>query len=383
MKNIYPFLLALTLVSCSKEQPVRVRGTVNDGTGRIYLDDQGLGEIRKIDSTRLKRNGEFVLKDRIRIPTFYNLHMGDQGIIPLLLAPGETAEIRTDVKGFTRLYEVKGSEESVNLQKLNRRLAMTRSSLDSLKLVSERNKDAGEEVLEGIRNAYEQVLQEQKRFSTKFVLEHMNSLSAIYALYQKYDDDNFIFGSARDIQLYKITAAALDTLYPESEYVKSIKMDAVNLEKRLYAQQWNMIMEKLPDGIPDIRLPDPQGDTMALSSIRNRVVLLSFWASWDPASISLNQDFLKLYDKYHEGGLEIYQVSFDSELESWVAAINYDELPWINVSELSYPESSVARLYNVTEIPSYFLIDRQGQIVGKNYDRIALERKISELVNQN
>jgi peroxiredoxin len=224
-------------------------------------------------------------------------------------------------------------------------------------------------------------MQEQKRFNTQYVLGHMNSLSAVYALYQKLDENNFIFSSARDIQLFKITGAALDTLYPESEYVKSIKRDAVNLEKQLLARHWNRMMESLPSSIPDIRLPDPQGDTIALSSIKNKVVLLSFWASWDEASVSLNQDFLRLYNKYHKGGLEIYQVSFDSDLRRWMDAIHYDELPWINVSELSYPESVVAGLYNITEIPSYFLIDRQGQIIGKNYDRNALELKISELVN--
>ena len=140
-------------------------------------------------------------------------------------------------------------------------------------------------------------------------------------------------------------------------------------------------MESVPSALPDIRLPDPYGDTIALSSLNGKVVLLSFWASWNEQSVAINHDLKSLYAKYHRNGLEIYQVSFDSELKDWVDAIQYDELPWINVSELSYPESGVAARYNVTELPAIFLIDRQGEIMGKDYDRVALERKISQLIN--
>jgi peroxiredoxin len=383
MKTIHSLLFVLLLLSCSKEEPVRVRGKVENGTGKIYLDEQGLGKVVKVDSSKLRRDGRFELKDRIGIPTFYNLHMGDRKIIPLLLSPGEIAEVRTDAIRFASDYEVNGSEESLNLQKLNQRLAITRQSMDSLALAFEDNKNAGEEVLDGIRDAYTDVVNAQRRFSIEFVLGHMNSLSAIYALYQKFNENSFIFNTTRDIQLFKITSIALDTLYPESEYVKSIKRDAANLENELQSRNWKRVMESLPSGIPDIQLPDPRGDTIALSSFRHKVVLLSFWASWNQESVDLNQDFKRLYQKYHGRGLEIYQVSFDSELRRWMEAIRYDELPWTNVSELSYPKSAVAGLFNITEIPSYFLIDRQGQIIGKDFDRIALERKISELVNQN
>lgn len=383
MKKYYWLMLSLVILSCSRDEPVKVRGIVNDGTGKIYLDEQGLGEIRKIDSTRIRQNGMFVLKDRIGIPTFYNLHMGNQQIIPLLLQPGQTVEVRTSMTGFTNNYELSGSEESQYLQSLNQYLEKTTKSLDSLAAVYDENAGAAEEILEGIRTAYMEVIQAQRRFNIGFIIEHMNSMAAIYALYQKFDNGNFILNSIKDIQLFKITSVALDTLYPESEYVQSLKRDAGNMESELQARNWQRVMETFPTAIPEIRLPDPDGDTIALSSIKNKVILLSFWASWNPESISLNQELKRLYDRYHPAGLEIYQVSFDNDPESWKAAIRYDELQWINVSELSYPESSVAGLYNITELPSYFLIDRQGQIVGRDLDQFALDRKISELVNQN
>jgi peroxiredoxin len=351
--------------------------------GPVYLDEQGLGEIREIDSARIRQNGRFVLKDRIGVPTFYNLHMGNQQIIPLLLQPGETVKLGTSMTGFTRHYELSGSEESRYLHSLNQHLEKTMKSLDSLAAVYDENAGASEEILEGIGTAYQEVIQAQRQFTIKFILEHLNSMAAIYALYQKFDDGDFILNSSKDIQFFRLTGIALDTLYPESEYVKSLKRDADNMVMKLKTRNWQTVIDRLPSTIPEIRLPDPDGDTIALSSIENKVILLSFWASWNPESISLNQIFKSLYDRYHPAGLEIYQVSFDNDPESWKSAIRYDELKWINVSELSYPESSVAGLYNITELPSYFLIDRQGQIVGRDFDQIALDRKISELINQN
>jgi peroxiredoxin len=383
MKKYYWLMFSLVILSCSRDEPVQVRGIVNDGTGKIYLDEQGLGEIRKIDSARIRQNGRFVLKDRIGVPTFYNLHMGNRQIIPLLLQPGQTVEVRTSTTGFTSNYELSGSEESLYLHSLNEHLERTMKSMDSLAAIYGENAGADEEILDGIRTAYQEVIQAQRRFNIGFIIEHLNSMAAIYALYQKFDDGNFILNSTKDIQLFKITSVALDTLYPESEYVQSLKRDADNMVSELKALKLQRIMETLPTAIPEIRLPDPDGDTIALSSIENKVILLSFWASWNLESISLNQVFKRLYDRYHPAGLEIYQVSFDNDPDSWKAAIRYDELQWINVSELSYPESSVAGRYNITELPSYFLIDRQGQIVGRDFDQIALDRKISELVNQN
>jgi peroxiredoxin len=383
MKKVCPVLLVALLLSCTRGEPVRIKGTVENGQGMIFLDEQGLYEVRKIDSTRLHRNGRFELGDRISVPTFYNLHMRDRQIIPLLLRPGETAVIRTTAGEFAGNYEVSGSEESKNLQQLNNRLAITRHRMDSLSRLFEDNRESGDEVLRGIRDAYKAVVDSQRRFSIKFVINHRNSLSAIYALYQKLKDTTFVFNSNRDIQLFKITSIALDTLYPGSEYVQSLKRDAANLESHLQASNWKKLIQALPSTTPDIRLPNPGGDTIALSSFRNKVVLLSFWASWNQESVALNQEFKSLYGKYHRGGLEIYQVSFDSDLRKWMDAIRFDELPWTNVSELSYPESIVAGLYNITDIPTYYLIDRNGEIIGKNFDRVALDRKISELINQN
>jgi peroxiredoxin len=207
-------------------------------------------------------------------------------------------------------------------------------------------------------------------------------MASIYTLYQKIDDNNFVLNENRDIQLVKITSESLDTIWPGSEHVQALKRDAANLEENLYSQRWRQVVENVESTFPEIRLPDPNGDTIALSSLKGKVILLSFWASWDQASVSHNIPLKGIYSSYHSRGLEIYQVSFDNEREAWVNAIHFDELPWVNVSELSYPESSVAHIFNLEELPVVFLIDRKGEIVGKNFNRIDLDRNIQRLLNE-
>ena len=383
MRKFSWLLPLLLLLSWSRGEKVEITGFIeNADKGMIYLDEQGISEIRQIDSVRLKKDGSFRLKDRIENPTFYNLHTGNQQIIPLLLTPGTSAEIHADIQDFINGYEIYGSEESLYLLEMNRTLAVTKRQIDSIRKVLQENPEAGEEFTREMAASYDEIIQGQRRYSIQFILEHISSMASIYTLYQKIDDNNFVLNENRDIQLVKITSESLDTIWPGSEHVQALKRDAANLEENLYSQRWRQVVENVESTFPEIRLPDPNGDTIALSSLKGKVILLSFWASWDQASVSHNIPLKGIYSSYHSRGLEIYQVSFDNEREAWVNAIHFDELPWVNVSELSYPESSVAHIFNLEELPVVFLIDRKGEIVGKNFNRIDLDRNIQRLLNE-
>ncbi len=382
MKKLIWLLPLMVIFSCSKEKRIRVSGTVhNSYEGTIYLDVQGLGESHTADSMKMSPAGRFRLSDRIEIPTFYNLHLGAGKIIPLLIHPGSHVEITTDAWNFASGYSVSGSAESQEMLELNETLSQTQSRIDSLRRLLEEEGEKSGEFLESINTAYEEIIGKQRNYSIQFVLDHHNSMVAIYALYQKINENDFILNENRDIQLLKVTADALDTIYPGSEYVAALKSDVRNLEEALHRQQWQNIYTESKDVMPDIRLPDPSGDTISLHSLDGKVVLLSFWASWNETSVALNLQLKNLYEKYKGQGFEIYQVSMDNQYGSWLDAIRFDELPWINVSELSYPESHVAILYNVKELPTTYLINREGRIVARNPGISGLDSMISGMLN--
>lgn len=133
---------------------------------------------------------------------------------------------------------------------------------------------------------------------------------------------------------------------------------------------------------PEISQKTPQGKTLTLSSLKGKVVLIDFWASWcRPCMISMPR-LKNIYAKYKDKGFEIYGVSLDRDSARWAGTITAQKLVWKHVSDLRYWSNAAAKKYNVHGIPATFLVDKNGKIAGKNLHGIALELKIKELLAQ-
>ena len=382
MNRLLIFYLALIVIAgCARKQGFELRGTV-EGTYAewIYLDEQGITSAIPVDSSKIKKNGSFTVSAETEFPRFYNLHLGNQVIIPLLMGPGEKPVIHCRARNFSTDYSIEGSEGSAYLKLLNERLAVTTKKLDSIRLIIDTVPGLSSEELNELNDEFIRIFDDQRRFSIQFVLDHPNSLASLYALYQKVDEETYVFYKNRDIQIMKITGQALDTIYPQSAHVQSLINNATFLENQIISAQMQKMVDDAGYSIPEIALPDRFGDTIRLSSLKGKVVLLSFWASWDEPSSDLNDYLKELYDRYKNRGFEIFQVSFDSDRNTWSRNIILDGLPWINVSELSYPNSTVAGVYNVAELPTLYLINRKHEIVVKNPPAAELEEKIEELL---
>jgi peroxiredoxin len=130
----------------------------------------------------------------------------------------------------------------------------------------------------------------------------------------------------------------------------------------------------------NLSLPDMNGKTISLSDLKGKVVLIDFWASWCGPCRHNNPHLVRLYNKYHSKGLEIYGVSLDEEIDSWKKAVRHDRLTWIQVIDDKGWESSSASLYGVDMIPSSFLVDRQGVIRTINAEGPELETSVRDLL---
>jgi thiol-disulfide isomerase/thioredoxin len=136
---------------------------------------------------------------------------------------------------------------------------------------------------------------------------------------------------------------------------------------------------------PEIRLPNPEGNTIALSSLKGRLVLIDFWASWCKPCLEEQPMLLTIYKKYHGKafkkaiGFDIYGVSLDNKKSEWAGAITKLNISWIQVSDLKYWNSGAAKIYGVEELPFNALIDGDGIIIAKNLHGADLESTLLKL----
>ena len=133
---------------------------------------------------------------------------------------------------------------------------------------------------------------------------------------------------------------------------------------------------------PNFTAKTPEGEDLSLKDAMGEVTLIDFWAAWCKPCRMENPNVVKMYNKYHDKGLNIIGVSLDKTKDAWVKAIEDDQLDWYHVSNLKYWNDPIAKMYQVRSIPSTFLLDKDGKIVAKNLRGQALENKVAELLGE-
>ncbi len=380
MRKIAIAIVAVLLFGCTSDNEFSLEGNVEGASPDqwIYLKRKGVNTNTVLDSARLGQQGDFAFEHQIEYPKFFNLSTNGQ-FATLLIKPGEEVQFRARADALHD-YTVQGSPGSRYVRTLDQRLRQTKSKLDSLENLYQQQQDQlSEAEIEQINRQYRGILNEQRDSSVAFIVNHLGSLASIVALYQKVNPDLFVLYKNTDLQYIRLVADSLKDKYPRSRHVKALlanKEDLMTRYRNLGVQKMVNEMGKVSN-YPEVALPNLQGDTVSLHGLNNKMILLNFWASYSKPSIQRSLELKSLYRRYHDKGFEIYQVSLDKSAEQWRKAVRFDQLPWINVSSLNGFESYPAKVYNVQNLPTDYLIDQQKGIVAKNPSKQELRRKLS------
>jgi thiol-disulfide isomerase/thioredoxin len=385
MKRIL-FLLALVLLlsGCKDKKNFTVTGVVRDTKEKnIYISRLDIDTPVLIDSAKLSRKGSFRLKIKTKGAEFYQLGFASTNFITLLAEPGENINLLFNGKNLYDNYTVSGSLGTQKLQMLDLVLAETRRRLDSLSnLYTKESAEPGFDVKKPLLEAeYAKLLKAQRKMNIEFIINNLNSLASIKALYQRIYPETYVLNDQHDLQYLKIVTDSLTRHYPNSGQVQALARDFEKEMKQMYVSRISEIAKNLPETKLDPDLKTIEGKKIALSSLKGKYVLLTFWSYQSKDCIAENLELKEYYKLYNKKGFEIYQINLDENESNWKAAVKFDELPWINTREDDPKHAKYAMMFNVQSVPANYLFNKETKIIASNLHGRELRLKLEQLFN--
>lgn len=384
MKRYIPIILTAAVMSgCGSDHNVTVKGTFREAReGMVYLDRSEVDRSNVADSVEIRR-GRFKFTARIIGPEFYQVRFDNGEFVGLLAMPGEKINLELGKSPLALNYTVTGSPGSDQIRILDQQLLTTKMKLDSIrKVYSDLSESEFKSRGAELEKAYVDAVDEQRKFNINFVIENINSMASIQALYQRIDENTYVLYQPRDLQYLKIVSDSLSVRYPVSRHVRALKENVTSELNRMYIDRVATLASQLPGTRIDPSLPDTGGKMVSLSSLRGKYVLVVFWSTTSRESLNELPLLKSLYSSYRSKGLEIYHVNLDSDEQRWKNVVRFEELPWVNVREIDPSGPAFARMVNVTSIPANLLYDPEGNIINTNLFGRNLMIRMDQIFNK-
>ena len=370
------------LTTCGNRDTARISLTVKgapDST-EVVVSRLAMNEMQVLDTVYTSK-GKVAYKVTVYpdSPEFVYLTYGQGGNVPLLLQDRDRVSVTADWSDLSKV-SVEGSEESVLMQEVDSVIKAFNAEFDRLASeLAEAEERGGQAEVTRLKRELGSLYVKCKQNAIKYVYSHPKSMSVIPMLYLKTSGGLPVFSQTTDAILMERVYDSLKTVYPASPYLVSLA-DEVSLRLNAMEIQNKMAAAEAVD-FPEIVLNDVNGQQQSLTALKGKVIILMFWDASNVEQRVYNTDLKILYERYHSRGLEVYQVGLNSDKTAWAMQVKEQGLPWISVCDPAAGASVGAMLYNITQLPSMYVISRDGSIQSRDvFDMRMLENEIRRLL---
>lgn len=363
MKNTIYLLIAVAfLMSCGgpKDQ-FTIKGDVaGTDTGMVYLQKFDTGQWLTVDSSRIEK-GKFTFTGKIALPEMWHIALQEKEIfVPLFIENGaiEVTIFPDSIEKST----VKGSPTHDVYEQYLATVKPVDQEMEKVYGEWKAARTVGDTAAMERADSVSTVLDARmKELLKNFILSNGKSVVAPYLVTR--NSWQFELPELEEI------AATFDTALAQSQYAQTV-MKRIGILQSVAVGQI----------APDFTMSDSLGNPVALSSLKGKVLLVDFWASWCGPCRAENPNVVKAYKAFSKKGFDILGVSFDQNREKWLKAVKSDQLTWNHVSDLKGWGNAAGKLYGVNSIPASVLLDKDMRIVARNLRGEELTAKLTELL---
>lgn len=374
-------LMAAMLTSCNNKK-FHINGTVTEAKDSVlYLENMSLDGPVVVDSVKLDDKGAFSFSGKAPdAPEFYRLRIAGQ-IINLSVDSTETVDVKASYPSMATGYTVDGSAECATI----RELALKQIDLQNRVIAVQNNPNLGYDLT---RDSIGKLVAAYKEdIKRNYIYKAPMRASSYFALFQTLGN-MLIFNpheNADDVKVFAAVATSWDTYHPDALRGKNLHNIAIEGMKNVRIMRNKMAAQNIDaskvnvSNIIDISLLDNQGNRRSLTDLKGKVVMLDFHVFGSNGSTKRIMEMRELYNKYHDRGFEIYQVAFDPDEHFWKTQTA--ALPWISVRDPQGLQSQNLAAYNVSSIPTFFLIDRNNEVKKRDSQITDIDAEINALLN--